>query len=75
MTVVDRYFDFLIERLNDVRATQAQAIDRAAEACAASIAADKLVFTFGTGHGSLPALEMFPRTGTISRWPSVCTRV
>ena len=30
-----------------------------------SIAADKLVFSFGTGHGSLPALEMFPRTGTI----------
>ena len=27
--------------------------------------AEKLVFTFGTGHGALPALEMFPRTGTI----------
>ena len=26
---------------------------------------DKLVFSFGTGHGALPALEMFPRTGTI----------
>jgi hypothetical protein len=52
MTVADRYLDLLIERLAEVRATQAQAIDRAAEACAASIAADKLVF-------------MFPRTGTI----------
>jgi uncharacterized phosphosugar-binding protein len=65
MTVANRYFDLLIAQLNEVRATQAQAIDRAAEACAASIAAGKLVFTFGTGHGSLPALEMFPRTGTI----------
>ena len=65
MTVAGRYFDLLIERLSEVRATQAQAIDRAAKACAASIAADKLVFTFGTGHGALPALEMFPRTGTI----------
>jgi uncharacterized phosphosugar-binding protein len=65
MTVADRYFDLLIERLKEVEATQAQAIDRAAKACAASIAADKLVFTFGTGHGSLPALEMFRRTGTI----------
>jgi len=65
MTIVDRYFDLLIERLAEVRATQAQAIDHAARACAASIAADKLVFTFGTGHGALPALEMFPRTGTI----------
>ena len=65
MTVAGRYFDLLIERLSEVRATQGQAIDRAADACAASIAADKLVFTFGTGHGALPALEMFPRTGTI----------
>ena len=65
MSVADRYFELLIERLAEVRATQAEAIDRAAEACARSIAADKLVFSFGTGHGSLPALEMFPRTGTI----------
>ena len=48
-----------------MRDTQDAAIDAAAEACARSIAADKLVFSFGTGHGSLPALEMFPRTGTI----------
>jgi len=65
MTTVDRYFNLLIERLAEVRATQAHAIDDAARACAASIAADKLVFSFGTGHGALPALEMFPRTGTI----------
>ncbi len=63
--IADRYFTTLIERLQDVRDTQAEAIDRAAEACARSIAADKLVFSFGTGHGALPALEMFPRTGTI----------
>ena len=66
MSVVDRYFEALIERLGEVRATQVGAIDRAAEACARSIAADKLVFSFGTGHGALPALEMFPRTGTIA---------
>ena len=65
MSVADRYFESLIERLAEVRATQDETIDRAAEACAQSIAADKLVFSFGTGHGSLPALEMFPRTGTI----------
>src|SRR4029077_17115561 len=61
----DRYFAGVIDRLQEVRATEGPAIDRAAEACAESIAADKLVFSFGTGHGSLPALEMFPRTGTI----------
>ncbi len=63
--IADRYFTTLIERLEEVRDTQGAAIDSAAEACARSIAADKLVFSFGTGHGSLPALEMFPRTGTI----------
>jgi uncharacterized phosphosugar-binding protein len=63
--IVDRYFDSLIERLRNVRTSQAAAIDAAAEACAGSIARDKLVFTFGTGHGALPALETFPRTGTV----------
>jgi uncharacterized phosphosugar-binding protein len=63
--IADRYFAGVIDRLQEVRKTEGPAIDRAAEACAESIAADKLVFSFGTGHGSLPALEMFPRTGTI----------
>ena len=64
-SIADRYFTTLMEQLAKVRDSQGAAIDRAAEACAASIAADKLVFSFGTGHGALPALEMFPRTGTI----------
>lgn len=63
--IADRYFTTLIDRLAQVRDAQGAAIDRAAEACARSIADDKLVFSFGTGHGALPALEMFPRTGTI----------
>lgn len=60
-----RYFNTLIERLEKVRDAEAAAIDKAAELCARSIAAGKLVFTFGTGHGAIPALESFPRTGTI----------
>src|SRR6478752_3103871 len=63
--IADRYFAGVIDRLQEVRSAEGPAIDRAGEACAESIAADKLVFSFGTGHGSLPALEMFPRTGTI----------
>lgn len=63
--ITARYFDTFIERLARVRDTQATAIDTAAAACAESIAKGKLVFTFGTGHGALPALETFPRTGTI----------
>jgi len=65
MSVIDRYFDTLAERLDVVRRTQRDSLEAAAEACAAAIAADKLVFTFGTGHGALPAIESFPRTGAI----------
>ena len=64
-TLTDRYFNTLIERLAKVRDEQAASIGKAAEMCAISIAAGKLAFTFGTGHGALPALESFPRTGTI----------
>ena len=51
-----QYFDTLIDRLAKVRDEQAASIEKAAEMCAKSIAADKLVFTFGTGHGAIPAL-------------------
>ena len=64
-SVSTRYFNAMIERMEKVRDEQAKAIDAAAALCAKSIAAEKLVFTFGTGHGAIPALESFPRTGTI----------
>lgn len=60
------YFTLLIDRLSAVMDSQAAAIDQAAEICADAIARDKLVFTFGTGHGSFAAMEMFPRTGTVT---------
>jgi len=63
--VSTRYFNAMIERMEKVRDEQAKSIDAAAALCAKSIAAEKLVFTFGTGHGAIPALESFPRTGTI----------
>jgi uncharacterized phosphosugar-binding protein len=65
-TVVDRYVEAVTLQLQRIVAGQAGAIDAAAVACAESIAGDGLVFSFGTGHGSFAALEMFPRTGTIA---------
>ncbi len=65
MNMTHRYFSNLIERLTEVMESQAEAIEQAADACADSIEKDKLVFTFGTGHGSFAAMEMFPRTGTV----------
>lgn len=60
------YFETLIGRLQTVADTQGDAIEAAAEICAETIMDDKLVFTFGTGHGSFAAMEMFPRTGTVT---------
>ena len=52
----------LLDRLEE---TQAGSLRQAAEQCAASIGAGKLVHLFGTGHGSFPALEAFPRSGSL----------
>lgn len=65
-SVAKRYFEIVIGRLTAVMESQLEAIDEAAEVCANAISRDKLVFTFGTGHGSFAALEMFPRTGTVT---------
>jgi len=55
----------LVERLQQ---TQLPEIERAAAVCAAVIGGGGLVHLFGTGHGSLPALESFPRTGSFVGW-------
>lgn len=61
-----RYLDAVIERIRWVMETQAESLEKAAHICTDSIQADRLVFTFGTGHGAFPALESFPRTGTVT---------
>ena len=47
-----------------IEATQADAIERASQICADTIAADGLVHLFGTGHSRIPVEEMFPRYGS-----------
>src|SRR4051812_8013868 len=53
-----------IALLERVRATQAAAIETAAQWCAEAIAADGLVHLFGPGHSRIPVEEMFPRYGS-----------
>lgn len=64
MSAADEYLEVTIARLSELRSTQGDAIAAAGKACADSIAAKKIAFTFGTGHGGFAALECFPRTGT-----------
>lgn len=53
-----------IDLLRQIRATQAGAIDVAAELCADAIGGGGLVHLFGTGHSRIPVEEMFPRYGS-----------
>ena len=58
------YFDEVQKILDRIRATQREALDRAADVCAGSIASGGLVHVFGTGHSRIPVEEMFPRHGS-----------
>ena len=64
MSITDQYLDSVAAGIRRLRDEQRDSIQAAGRACADSIAADGLAFTFGTGHGSFAALECFPRTGT-----------
>src|SRR5512147_878308 len=50
--------------LERIESTQLDAIERAAELCANTIAGDGLVHLFGTGHSRIFVEEMFPRHGS-----------
>src|ERR1041384_5060884 len=50
--------------LDRIEATQLDALERAAELCAGTIAGDGLVHLFGTGHSRIFVEEMFPRHGS-----------
>jgi uncharacterized phosphosugar-binding protein len=67
LKAVESYLVNVADGLNKLhQPSTREALERAIEQCAATIAAGDLVYTFGTGHGSFAALEMFPRTGTCS---------
>jgi uncharacterized phosphosugar-binding protein len=51
----------LIQKIHD---TQLDTIQKAAKACAASIAAGRAVHLFGSGHSVIPVLDLFPRYGS-----------
>ncbi len=59
------YFRVAQGLLEQLQETQQAAIGKAADHCAKSIGSGKLVHLFGTGHGSFPALEAFPRSGSL----------
>lgn len=63
MTAIDRYFSTLEEMMKRIRDTQGQALETAARRIARAFQEGRLLYTFGTGHGHLLALEIFYRAG------------
>ena len=57
------YLDAVIKLLQDVRETQSDVIEKAAQVVADSIQADHLVYIFGAGHAGILAQELFYRAG------------
>jgi uncharacterized phosphosugar-binding protein len=57
------YLDSIIKLLEEVRDTQGEAIERAAQVIAQAIAADHLVYVFGPTHAGILAQELFYRAG------------
>ncbi|NPV66027.1 MAG: sugar isomerase domain-containing protein [Anaerolineae bacterium] len=60
----ETYFQKAASLLETIHRTQLGAIQKAAKACAASIAAGRAVHFFGSGHSVLPVMDMFPRYGS-----------
>src|SRR5437899_10043329 len=57
------FFDQAMNLLQELKRTQADVIQKAAELCADRISRGGLVFLFGNGHSRMMSEEMTPRQG------------
>jgi uncharacterized phosphosugar-binding protein len=60
----DDYLSAAIAILENIRDTQIESLQKAAEICSTSILNGGLVHLFGTGHSRIMVEEMFPRHGS-----------
>ena len=67
MSAIDAYFDQLQRLLSEVIQSQSEALEQAARHIADSLKNGGMIYTFGTGHGHLLALEIFYRAGGMAR--------
>ncbi len=67
MEAHEQYFASLLAILGRVLPEQRDAMETAARRIADCAAAERMVYTFGTGHGHLLALELFYRAGGLVR--------
>jgi uncharacterized phosphosugar-binding protein len=57
------YLDIVIHLLEQVRETQSEAIETAAQRIAETILADRMIYVFGASHAGILAQELFYRAG------------
>ena len=57
------YFEEVIKLLQDIRETQSEVMEQAAQAIAAAIEANHLIYVFGATHAGILAQELFYRAG------------
>lgn len=67
MKANERYYEILKETLEAAFCGQADALETAARKIAESLLGGGMLYTFGTGHGHLLALEIFYRAGGLGR--------
>ncbi|HLW67035.1 MAG TPA: SIS domain-containing protein [Gemmataceae bacterium] len=71
LPAAETYFHEALARLQQLYATQSDALDRAAEICTDAIAVDGLVHLFGCGHSRMMCEEMTPRQGCFVGWHTI----
>jgi uncharacterized phosphosugar-binding protein len=59
-----KYYENITEVLANIHSTQKPQIEKAGEAAASAIAANKRVYLFGSGHSVIPVMDIFPRYGS-----------
>jgi len=62
------YLESIVKVLDKIDSEQAENISKAADLCAETIHAGKLVHLFGSGHSVLPGQDVFPRYGGVVGW-------
>ena len=65
------YLDGVEQIVEQIRSTQIDAVEAAAEICTTSIAGDGLVHLFGTGHSRMMVEEIYPRHGSFPGFHSM----
>lgn len=66
METVNKYFEFLQQKLHDAQSTQLENIQKAAEMILETVEQEGNFYVFGSGHSHMIAEELYTRAGGLS---------